>query len=266
MESFYFILIAGLLLGLFQGFFAGLLGIGGGIIIVPALLYLLPGVNVPAEHVAHMAIATSLASVVVSSTSSVFGHHKRGNVPWQLGPGLLPGITLGAFSGGFIAELFSSDILQAIFACFLVTMALRMAIPGQPKASAQMPSNLWLAVWTFLIAAFASLMGVGGGILLVPFLVYFSLDLRKALGCSSVCGAIIAFIGAFSYIITGWNEVNLPQYSIGYVYLPILLGLISTSMFTARLGVKAAGLMPVSLLKKIFASFMAIVGFSLLLG
>lgn len=255
-----------LVLGAFVGFMAGLLGIGGGLIIVPALIYLLPWVGVESSQLTHVAIATSLASIILTSFSSATAHHKRGNVPWELFKPMLPGVLIGALASGFISEQIASDDLQQAFAIFVVLMAIQMAFPFKPKANKQVPPFIVLFGVSTLIAVVAGLMGIGGGVLLVPFLTYCGLQMRQAVGFSSATGCIIAISGTLGYIIAGYNVTDLPEGTIGFIYLPALVGIIISSMLIAPLGVKAASNWPTPVLKRAFALLLIIVGLKMALS
>ncbi|QIR15249.1 sulfite exporter TauE/SafE family protein [Shewanella aestuarii] len=253
-----------LVLGSFVGLMAGLLGIGGGLIIVPSLLYILPWVGVSTSQLTHVAIATSLSTIILTSMSSTLAHHKRGNIPWGLFKPILPGIVIGAFGAGFVSELIPSDELQQAFAVFVIFMAINMAFPFKPKAEAALPSLWVLFVVSILIALIAGLMGIGGGVLLVPFLIFCGLQMRQAVGFSSATGFLIAIAGTAGYVIAGINAPDLPYGTLGYIYLPALFGIIFSSMLFAPLGVKAASRLPTPILKKAFAGLLFIVGLKLI--
>lgn len=261
MISVFFICLA---LGGLVGFLAGLLGIGGGLIIVPALLYLLPWVGIDSVHLTHVAIATSLASIIITSLSSASAHHRRGNIPWPVFRVLIPGIALGAVTAGFVSEQISSASLQQAFAVFVILMALQMAYPFKPNVGKALPSAAWLFGITTAIALVAGLMGIGGGVLLVPLLSYFGLAMRQAVGLSSATGFLIALSGSIGYVAAGYNAQHLPEGTLGYIYLPALLGIIISSVLAAPMGVKAASHWPTPVLKKIFALLLVCVGIKLI--
>lgn len=250
-------------LGAIVGFMAGLLGIGGGLIIVPALLYLLPWVGIESSQLTHVAIATSLASIILTSFSSATAHHKRGNVPWELFKPMFPGIIVGALASGFISEKIASEHLQQAFSIFVILMAIQMAFPFKPKANSKVPAFAIMFIVSMFIAVIAGLMGIGGGVLLVPFLSYCGLQMRQAFGFSSVTGFFIAIAGSIGYVIAGLNAPDLPEGTIGFIYLPALVGIVMSSMIIAPIGVKAASVWPTSILKNIFAIFLMVVGLKL---
>ena len=254
-----------LLLGAFVGFSAGLLGIGGGLLIVPALLYLLPQVGVTAEQLPHIAIATSLAAIILTSFSSARAHQHRKNINWSLCFRILPGILVGASTSGFIAELIPAIHLQKAFAVFVILMAIQMAFPVKLDSARSLPSLPKLVIFSILVALIASLMGIGGGVLLVPFLTFYGLQMHNAVGISSVMGLFIALFGSLGYIIAGWGVQGLPSWTLGYVYLPALSGIVITSILMAPVGVKAATIWPTSVLKKIFSVLLFGIGLKLML-
>ncbi|BAJ00895.1 conserved hypothetical protein [Shewanella violacea DSS12] len=256
-----------LLLGGVIGFMAGLLGIGGGIIAVPVLLYLLPWVGFDVGVLPHVAIATSLAAIILTSLSSARAHHKQGNIPWPLLKPILPGLILGSLSAGIISTFISADLLQTSFAVFVICMAAQMIFPFRlSEADKQMPSTPILFAVSTVIAIIAALMGIGGGVLLIPFLSWCGLQMRNAIGFSSVSGVFIALFGSASYVLSGWNVSGLPEWTLGYVYLPALLGIVITSVLMAPLGVKAASIWPTKILKRIFALLLIVVGLKLALA
>lgn len=265
MESLLAVFFICLALGAFVGFMAGLLGIGGGLIIVPSLLYLLPSVGIDSAQLPHIAIATSLAAIILTSISSTRAHHKRGNVPWPLFKSMLPGIVLGALTAGFIAERIPADTLKQGFAIFVVLMAIQMAYPFKAKLGRELPNAGILFVVAVIVAIIAGLMGIGGGVLLVPFLTFFGLQMRFAVGFSAATGLLISLSGSLGYIIAGLDAPQLPYGTLGYIYLPALFGLVISSMLVAPLGVKAASTWPTSILKKIFALLLLCVGLKLIL-
>ncbi|MBB1269826.1 sulfite exporter TauE/SafE family protein [Shewanella sp. SR44-3] len=253
-----------LALGAVVGFLAGLLGIGGGLIIVPALLYLLPWVGIDSLQLTHVAIATSLASIILTSMSAASAHHKRANIPWPIFKTIMPGIIFGALMAGFISEQISSAALQQAFAIFVILMALQMAYPFKPKAGRDLPNGWVLFGLSVVIALLAGMMGIGGGVLMVPMLSYFGLSMRQGVGLSSATGFLIALSGSLGYVVAGFDGTDLPDYSLGYIYLPALLGIVMTSMLIAPLGVKAASVWPTPVLKKLFALLLVLVGFKLI--
>lgn len=247
------------LLGSGVGFLAGLLGIGGGLVIVPILsLILLQFEVLPSEQVVICAIATSLASILFTSTSSALAHHKNGNVPWQIAPWIMAGVALGALVSGFMAALLPEQVVRIVFAVSVVLIALKMIFSGKGGVPVErpMPSKLLLTVLTTVTGGLSAMIGIGGGALLVPLLTFFSVDMKKAIGCASACGIVIALSGSIGYITSGSGQFALADGFAGFVYLPALAGIVCTSWFTAPLGAKATQTLPVPVIKKIFAALL----------
>ncbi len=262
-------------LGCLVGFCAGLLGIGGGLIIVPALVYLLPLLDIEPSLVMPMALATSLATIVVTSFSAALAHHRNKNIPWSLAKQLMVAIAFGSLLGAFIADILSVEALKNTFAIAVFILSSYMFISiGKARKSNQttsssdenLPTNIVVKLIGFLTGILASLMGIAGGAILVPILSYFKLPLRQAIGVATVSGMVVAVFGVSGYIIAGFDQENLPEYSLGYVYLPALLGIILTSSFFAPIGVKAASKLPVSTIKKAFAVFLMLVAVKMILS
>ncbi|WP_299794118.1 sulfite exporter TauE/SafE family protein [uncultured Shewanella sp.] len=267
MDNLIWFFISCLGLGAFIGFMAGLLGIGGGIIAVPVLLYLLPSAGFELGVLPHVAIATSLSAIILTSCSSALAHHRRGNIPWSLFKPMLPGLIIGASCSGFISHAISADTLQQAFAIFVILMALHMVFPLRlANVDKPLPAAPVLFFASVAIAAFAALMGIGGGILLVPFLSWCGLQMRNAIGFSATSGVFIALFGSAGYVMAGWGVTGLPQLTLGYVYLPALIGIVLTSVATAPVGVRAATHWPTPILKKIFAVLLIFTGLKLALG
>lgn len=250
------------LLGCVVGFLAGLLGIGGGLIIVPVLSALLLAFNVTAtENVLVIAIATSLVSILFTSTSSALAHHKNDNVPWVIAPWVMSGVAVGALISGFAASLIPEQILRTVFAVSVVFIALRMVLSARnkPLSEKPLPSGPILGSLCAIMGALSGLIGIGGGALIVPLLHYFSVDIKKAIGCAAACGIVIAFFGSIGYISAGWQVTDLEHGFAGFVYLPALFGIVITSWFIAPIGAKATHYLPVNTIKKVFAVLLVII-------
>ncbi|EGU43561.1 hypothetical protein VII00023_03953 [Vibrio ichthyoenteri ATCC 700023] len=254
-----------LLLGSFVGVMAGLLGIGGGLIVVPALLILLPQAGIDAAITMNIALATSLATIIVTSGSSALNHLKLGNVDMFVIKWLMPGVVVGGFIGANIAEWIPSHYLPKVFGVIVLCLALQMLLTMKSTTQRKMPSSSLTTLYGSGIGLVSSLAGIGGGSLSVPFLNRHGVEMRKAVGSSSVCGCVLAISGMIGFILNGYSAENLPQYSVGYVYLPALAAIASTSMLTTRVGAKLATSLPTTVLKKIFALFLMFVAGTMLL-
>ncbi|MFT4654604.1 MAG: putative membrane protein YfcA [Kangiellaceae bacterium] len=255
-----------LILGSVVGVLAGLLGIGGGLIIVPAFLFMAQHLlNIDIEHGMPMAIATSLSTVIFTGLSSARTHLKLGNIDSHVVTYCAIGIAVGASLGAFFATKISGVLLQRIFAGLVIVIALQM-IFGRNRVSRNTLSKPSLGVIGLGSGFISALMGIGGGALLVPTLVWFQLNIKRAIGCAALCGVVIASFGTSSFIYTGFNKPYLPEYSLGYVYLPATLGIVITSMITARIGAKLTATLDTHKLKRIFAVFLVLVSIRMIIG
>ncbi|MGD8120099.1 sulfite exporter TauE/SafE family protein [Vibrio sp. TRT 2004] len=252
-------------LGAVVGVMAGLLGIGGGLIVVPALLFMLPTAGIDANISMHIALATSLASIIATSGSSALNHFRLGNVDMFVVKWLMPGVVVGGFLGANVAEWIPSQHLPRVFGVIVLLLAIQMLFSIHGKASKSMPGSTATMFYGTGIGVISSLAGIGGGSLSVPFLNRHGIEMRKAVGSSSVCGCLIAISGMVGFILHGYKIEDLPAYSIGYVYLPALIAIASTSMLTTRIGAKLATSLPTPTLKKIFALFLMFVAGTMLL-
>ncbi|MBL8259689.1 MAG: sulfite exporter TauE/SafE family protein [Candidatus Competibacteraceae bacterium] len=255
-----------LLLGAFAGVMAGLLGVGGGLIIVPALAWIFQRQGIAESAIMHLAIGTSLATIILTSISSVRAHHQRGAVLWPAVGRLTPGIIVGAWLGAAVADLLSSFTLQKIFAVFVLAMSVQMGLGAKPAPHRELPKTGGMLAAGGIIGAVSAIVGIGGGSLTVPFLTWCNVQIRQAVATSAACGLPIAVAGALGFAIAGLNATALPAWSLGYVYGPALVGIALTSMLFAPLGAKLAHSLPTETLKKIFAVFLAGVGAKMLWG
>ncbi|MCQ8877015.1 sulfite exporter TauE/SafE family protein [Pseudoalteromonas shioyasakiensis] len=257
------------ILGCGVGFLAGLLGIGGGLVIVPILSSLLLHFEVlPADQVVIGAIATSLASILFTSTSSALAHHKNGNVPWHLAPWVMTGVALGALISGFMAALLPEHIVRIVFAVSVVLIAIKMFFSNKNSSNNErsVPNKGVLTILTTLTGGVSAMIGIGGGALLVPLLTFFSVDMKKAIGCASACGIVIALFGSVGYISSGSEYFSITEGFAGFVYLPALFGIVCTSWFMAPIGAKATHYLPVATIKKIFAGLLVLTAIKMIAG
>jgi uncharacterized membrane protein YfcA len=252
--------------GAVAGLMAGLLGIGGGLIIVPAIMYLfqhLLGMSI--ENAMPIAVATSLSTVVFTGLSSARAHYKLGNLDSDIFKYSALGIAIGAVLGAQFASYISGVMLQRIFAVMVILLALQM-IFNRRRMSKNTTSPSILTGVGLGSGFISALMGIGGGALIVPALIWFQVNIKKAIGCASACGVLIAIFGSLSFIYAGWNRPYLPDYSLGYVYLPATLGIVITSMITARVGAKLTSKLDTMKLKRIFAVFLVLVSIRMMIG
>ena len=244
--------------GAATGVLAGLLGVGGGIIIVPMLNVLFSWQGMDPEQIQHLSVGTSFAAIVFTSVSSFRAHSKRGAVRWDIWRQVSPGIVGGTLLGAWVAAGLSTAFLRAFFACFLLFVGTQMLMAMKPQASRNLPGASGMAAVGGGIGLISSFVGIGGGTMSVPFMTWCNVPMRIAVGTSAAIGFPIAVAGAVGYIWNGWGASGLPHWSIGFVYLPALAGLVIASMLTAPLGVRLAHRLPVDKLKRFFGLFVYI--------
>jgi uncharacterized protein len=260
--------IAGMYLavGLIAGVLAGLLGIGGGLVLVPMLVFCLTKQGVLPAHIMHISLGTSLASIIFTSISSFMAHHRRGAVQWYIVRRIAPSILIGTFFGTFVASHMSTGSLKIFFCIFLYTVATRMLINQQPKASRNLPGNIGIFSIGSVIGTISALVGIGGGSLSVPFMIRCNIPTHQAIGTSAAIGFPIAIAGTLGYIVNNLHISGLPAYTIGYVYLPALAAFVCTSVMTAPIGARLAHSLPVNHLKRIFALFLYVTATRMIWG
>ena len=255
-----------LMVGAIAGLLAGMLGVGGGLVIVPVLVYLFTLQGFDSSVIMHLAIGTSLATIVLTSLSSIRAHHQRGAVLWSVVWRLTPGIIAGAWLGAAVAHLLPSATLRTIFGVFEVLVAVQMALEFSTSPHRQLPDRFGTGIAGTVIGAVSAIVGIGGGTLTVPFLTWCNVEMRRAVATSAACGLPIALAGAIAYTVTGWNHAALPAASSGYLHWPALLGIGVTSVLFAPLGAHLAHSLPVRTLKRFFALFLAVLGLRMLLA
>ena len=241
-------------LGLASGFLAGLLGVGGGLIIVPALLWLLPHYGYPINHSYHAALATSLASIIITSSLSAWAHQKRKGIVWAHIQALSLPIAIGAILGGWVATSVPDTFLRSLFVIFALFMGWRLqqATTSLDSASPPMPLKSVRPIGMG-IGLISSWIGIGGGSLSVPLLLRQGLPMQQAVGTSALLGLIIALPASIGFICTSGNIPHLPAYSVGFIYLPALLGISLGSVLSTQIGAAWAHRLPRLVLKRIFS-------------
>jgi len=244
-------------LGICMGFLAGLLGIGGGMVMVPFLTILLSDKGVDADLAVKMAIATCMATIIFTSISSVRAHHKRGAVRWDLVKGLAPGIVLGsAVASVGVFTLLKGASLAIFFGLFVSFSATQMFLDKKPKPSRQMPGFGGQLAAGGVIGFFSGLVGAGGGFISVPFMTWCNIAMSNAVATSAALGFPIAVANVAGYVVSGLRVENLPSGAFGYIWVPALVVIAACSVFTAPLGAKVAHTLPLKKLKRIFASML----------
>jgi uncharacterized membrane protein YfcA len=240
-------------LGLLVGFVAGLLGVGGGLIIVPVLIFLLHAQGLAAGMEPQLALGTSLASILFTSLSSVRAHHRHGAVDWPLVRRIAPGIVLGTLAGAMLAAQMPAALLKGVFVVFLFYAAIQMWLDFKPAPHRGLPGRAGTTLAGSVIGAVSSWVGIGGGTLSVPFMLWHNVALHRAIATSAAIGFPVALAGAVGYMVGGWDASGLPAGSVGFVYMPALAGIVLGSVLTAPLGARTAHRLPVRPLKRIFA-------------
>ncbi len=260
------------LIGVFAGLLGGALGLGGGVVIVPPLIYLFHALGFDDAVVAQMAVGTSLATIIVTAGSSVRAHHVAGFVRWPLAWRLAGGIVVGALVGAVIADRLSGAALTRLFGVFAVLIAAQMLLGRRRGAQVpadlpeRVPGSAGLAGVGSVIGTVSSLFGIGGGSLTVPFLSWCRLPMQNAVAISAACGLPIALAGSAGFVATGWGRPELPPWSLGYVYLPAALAIVVTSFPMARVGARLSHRLPSATLRRIFAGVLIVIGMELILN
>lgn len=257
-------LIAYLLLGVVTGFLAGLFGIGGGAVMVPVLTVIFAAQGFAPDYVVHLALGTSMATIIPTSSSSLRAHHKHGAVLWPAVRGLAPGILLGTFAATFLAAVLSPRLLAIFFCLFMTYVAAQMILDRKPAPSRQLPGLPVLSSVGAGIGGISALVAIGGGTMTVPFLTWCNVRLQTAIGTSAAVGLPIAFAGASGYLLNGWNISGLPDHTLGFIYWPAVLAMAAASLFSASAGAKLAHKLPVGTLKKLFAALIVLLALQML--
>lgn len=260
------ILVGYLALGAAAGTMAGLFGVGGGLIIVPVLVFAFGLQGVAPEITMHLAVGTSLATIVITGASSALGHFRKGSIhrPWFMA--LLPGLMLGAIGGGLIADNLSGTVLGTLFGIFVLLLATKMVLGLTPKPGSLAPGTIAMTTAGGVVGAISALFGIGGGAMTVPWLSRCGASMTQAVGTSAACGLPIAAVGAITFIVVGWGNPLLPPWATGFVMWPAFIGIVVTSVPFARIGVRLAHVLPAHILRYAFATLLAIVGLRFILA
>jgi uncharacterized membrane protein YfcA len=253
-------LAAYLAIGAATGFFAGLLGIGGGTIIVSSLALMFAAQGFPASFVMHMAIGTSLAAIMAGAWASFRTHHRHGAVEWSVVRPMVPGVLAGALAGAILARFLSTGALKVFFLVFLAIITAQMALGLKPGARRGLPGPAGLAAVAIFIGASASLFGGGAAAVGVPFFTWCSMTMHRAIGTVAALGFPLAIAGALGYGAAGWSAPGLPPWSAGFVYLPAFVGISAASLMVAPFGARLAHRLTGPTLRRIFAVFLIAIG------
>lgn len=254
------ILVPGLMVtGAIAGILAGLLGIGGGIILVPVLFLIYDFLNVPDDIIMHAAVGTSLATIIPTSISSAMAHHQRDSIEMGVLRRWSPFVIMGAASGGILSHYIDSSTLTLIFGCLAIAVSIHMMMPRTPRMGKIMPKArpVEMVISSF-IGFFSSLMGIGGGTMSIPVMTALAVPVHRAIGTSAAFGFMIALPGALGFVWSGWDVTMRLPYSLGFINLPFAILLFSVSIFTAPLGSRLAHTLDPLRLKRAFALFLII--------
>ena len=251
-----------LIAGAIAGTLAGLFGIGGGTIIVPVIALVLETQGISTEKIIKIAVGTSLATIMFTAISSVYAHHLRKAVDWQIFKVLTPWILLGTVIGTIIVDIMPGDILYVAFILFLCAAATRLAI-GNVKGTRQLPGLTGMATVGTLNGIVSAMMGIGGGVINVPFFTYCSVPIKRAIATAAAIGLPLATVSAIGFVIIGLDETDLPKASLGYINLPIFASVVSASVLFAPLGAKLAHSLPERALNIFFSIFLFVMAGSM---
>ena len=241
-----------LAIGAIVGFFAGLLGIGGGAIMVPLLVISFDAQGLPREHVLHLAVGTSMSTILFTALSSIRAHSQRGALRWDIPLALTPGILVGGLAGSLFAGTISTFSLAVGFCVIIYVAGINILLDRSPKPGRDLPGPVGLSIAGFIFGGVSSLVALGGAFMAVPFMLYCNVPMRAAVGAAAVIGFPIALAGSAGFLYAGWNQPQLPEWSFGYIYLPAMLGIVIASVLLAPVGAAAAHRWPVKWLKRIF--------------
>ena len=234
-EVFYYALT-----GAFAGIAAGMFGVGGGLIIVPVLYYVFASHGYDPQHLMHMAVATSLASIVFTATSSTLAHHKRNAVLWPIVFIITPGIIIGAWFGGIFASKLDNEVLSKVFAVFELLVAIHLLLKKQASRHQQAIRKVVASTGGLVIGFVSAIVGIAGGTMTVPFLHWFNVSMQKAVATSAACGLPIALIGTLAYVYAGWGQMSDEPAVLGFLHIHALAVIAMSSFIFAPLGAKLA--------------------------
>jgi uncharacterized membrane protein YfcA len=243
-------------LGLVIGYLAGLLGIGGGMVMVPFMVFVLSSQGVGDAVLVKVAVATSLATICFTSLSSVWAHHRKGAVLWPVALVLAPGILIGSLAGANLAVALPAKALTVFFALFVTFSATQMLLNKKPKPGRTLPGSIGMFGVGSVIGVLSSMVGAGGAFVSVPFMTWCNVSIHKAVATSAALGFPIALAGSLGYVLAGLGRTDLPAGALGFVYVPGLISIALGSMLTAPWGARTAHRMDIGPLKKVFALFL----------
>ena len=253
-----------LAIGAAVGFLAGLLGIGGGMVTVPVLVFVFTAKSFSSEHLMHLSLATAMATIPFTSASSVRAHHAHGGVDWAVVLGMLPGLAVGALLGALVAGAVPSRPLAIFFTAFIFYAAINMFLNVRPKASRQLPGRVGLGVVGAVISFLASFLAAGAAFMTIPFMTWCNVPLKRAIGTAAALGFPLALASSAGYVYAGWRAPGLPAGTIGFVYLPALVPVVAASMLTAPFGARVSHWLPVRRLRVVFGLLLLVLALRML--
>lgn len=256
--------LAYLALGVFSGFCAGMFGVGGGAVMVPILTSMFAAQAFPQEHVLHLALGTSLATIMFTSLSSLRAHHRHGAVLWPIVIKITPGIVIGTLLGSQLASHVPTRPLGLFFFAFMSFVAVQMFTNARPRPHRALPGSPGMAGVGVVIGGVSALVAIGGGSLSVPFMTWCNVKITQAIGTSAAIGFPIALSGAAGYAISGWSQSGLPAGSFGYIHLPAVAGTALASVVSAPLGARLTHSLPQETMRKFFAAMLLLLGAKML--
>jgi len=253
------------LIGILAGYLAGFLGIGGGFVVVPALTYLFMQDSSTAPWAIHMAVATSLGTMLVTSLSSIIAHQRKGAIRWPLVRSLAAGLMLGAVLGAAVADKLQGEALVRVFGLFAGLAGLQLLLGRHVERERPLPGQPGASIAGLIIGAISSLIGIGGGALTGPWQLWHGVRVQNAVATSAACGYPIAIAGSFAFVLFGLGS-DLPDGALGYIHLPAFFGIAVTSAIAAPFGVATVHRLQPGLVKKAFGVFLILVGLRMLAG
>jgi uncharacterized membrane protein YfcA len=253
-----------LFLGALSGLLAGLLGVGGGLVLVPVLAWMLGSQGVPPESIIQTSIGTAFGVIFFTSLSSLRAHHKAGAIRWPVVMQFTPGILIGSLLGAKLAHWLPTRELGLIFSFFIFFSGIQMLLDKKPKPTRELPGATGLAGMGVIIGVLSALVGAGGGFVAVPFMAWCNVNLKNAVATSAAMGFPIAVFSSVGYVVNGWSAAGMPAWSVGYLYLPAMACLASISVLTAPIGAGLAHRLPVKTLKRIFACMLFVLALVML--
>ncbi|TMH62611.1 MAG: sulfite exporter TauE/SafE family protein [Betaproteobacteria bacterium] len=253
-------------IGVLVGFAAGLLGIGGGVVMVPLLVLVFSAHGLPSEHILHLALGTAIAAIVFTSIASMRAHHAHGAVDWRIARAMSPGMLVGSFAAALLAGSIPTRPLAVLFTALVIYAATQILLDIKPATTRDLPGPAGMFAAGAAIGALSSLLAAGGAFLTIPFLAWCKVPLRRAIGTAAANGLPIALAGTAGYVLHGLRVPGLPAPSLGYVYLPALGLVVATSMLAAPLGARLAHRLPVKQLRVVFAVLLYVFALRMLIG